>query len=112
MKIQLQQLFVVLGLYTILIFVYWILYPGQFGPYILDDLAHFPKLEQGIYDKKSLYHWIFSTGQYGSGRVISYLSFLIDDNAWPNLPQDFKHTNILIHLLTGVLVFSFVRRIL
>ncbi len=88
------------------------MYPGQFGPYILDDLAHFPKLEQGIYDKKSLYHWIFSTGQYGSGRVISYLSFLIDDNAWPNLPQDFKHTNILIHLLTGVLVFSFVRRIL
>lgn len=40
------------------------------------------------------------------GRPIAKLSFLLNDNAWPSEPAGFKATNILIHLLTGVVIFA------
>ncbi|WP_043765499.1 hypothetical protein [Algiphilus aromaticivorans] len=45
------------------------------------------------------------------GRPVSMLSFLIDGQTWPTDPKPFKHTNILLHLLNGVLIFTLTRQL-
>ncbi|TLY51640.1 MAG: tetratricopeptide repeat protein, partial [Gammaproteobacteria bacterium] len=39
-----------------------------------------------------------------AGRPLAMASFLIDANDWPADPEPFKRTNLLIHLLNGVLL--------
>lgn len=90
----------------------WILWHGHLGPYILDDQLHFPKMENGINDTGSALRWVFSGGANATGRPISYLSFLIDDNAWPTSPGVFKTTNIFIHLLNSLLVLILARKLI
>lgn len=87
--------------------------PGLSGPFLLDDHRHLPKLagEDGQVDTlREIYQLVFS-GERLFGRQLSYLSLLINDNAWPASPDGFKRFNLLIHLLNGLLVF-FLARIL
>ncbi len=111
MNISRNQSLTALVFLCSIVVMYWILEPGIYGPYILDDLVHFPRLEGGVYDTESFVRWVFGGGTHGSGRPISYLSFLVDDNAWPNRPEDLKSTNLYVHLLVGVLVFSLARQL-
>ena len=85
-------------------FIFW---PALSGPFLLDDFLHFPKLaENGAVDNlQKLFQFVFSSTN-GSGRPISFLSLLINDNTWPSIPWGFKYTNLMIHLLNGVLVFK------
>lgn len=84
---------------------YW---PGINGPYLLDDFIHLPKIQ----GETSYSFWSYvSMGATTPGRFLSYLSFLIEDNAWPTPASGFKRTNILLHLLNGVLVFTLFRLI-
>ena len=79
--------------------------PALVGPFMLDDFDNLGALEGGVTDSVSLRNYI-SNGNAGPlGRPIAKLSFLLDDNAWPSSPENFKRTNLLIHLLTGVFVF-------
>jgi tetratricopeptide (TPR) repeat protein len=93
--------FLVLG---ICLLIYW---NGLTGPFLLDD---FPNLESlgdsnQVNDLHSLIQFV-GTGFAGpTGRPLSLLSFLLNDFAWPSNPWSFKYTNLLIHLLNGVLVF-------
>ena len=86
--------------------LYW---PGLGGPFIFDDIANFQSLMQ--LDKHNTFNRIYQfilTGNAGPlGRPVSLLSFMINDNAWPSSPWSFKYTNMLIHLLNGVLIFIF-----
>ena len=91
---------------------YFVLQQGIYGPFILDDLLHFPRLSNGVYTSDEAIKWIFSGGESGSGRFLSYASFLIDDNIWPNKPEIFKHTNLLLHLLSGIMVYLLLRQII
>src|SRR5690606_15482615 len=43
------------------------------------------------------------------GRPLSMLSFIINDFSWPSSPWPFKYTNLLVHLLVGVVIFGFAR---
>ena len=47
-----------------------------------------------------------------TGRPLSLLTFLIDANDWPADAWAFKRTNLVIHLLNGVLLGVLVRKIL
>ncbi len=80
---------------------------GVNGPFLFDDFANLDALgaHGGVNDWQSL--WLYlSQGDAGpTGRPVSLLSFLIDDNSWPSSPESFKYTNILIHALNGCLVF-------
>jgi hypothetical protein len=89
-------------------------WPALTGPFLLDDLVHFPKLGlHGSVDSLTkVYQLVFSGSGTGSGRPISYLSLLINDNTWPTYPWSFKYTNLMFHLLNGVLVFIFCRMLL
>lgn len=98
-------------LVVVFIFVYLsacvIYLPGLSGSFIFDD---FPNLkDMGTYGDIDSWEKIRAFVQGGiagpTGRPISLLSFLIDDNTWPSIAFGFKYTNLMIHLLNGVLLF-------
>ena len=80
------------------------------GPFLFDD---FPNLENlarlnGSTDWASLANYAASyRGE--PGRPLSMLSFVINDFDWPSSPWSFKYTNLLLHLLVGVMVFGLAR---
>jgi len=91
--------------------VYW---PGIHGPFLFDDFANLPELgKTGPVDNAStLARYLTSGTADPTGRPIAVASFLIDANDWPADPLPFKRTNILIHLLNGLLLFAVVRKLL
>lgn len=88
--------------------------PGLSGPFLFDD---FPNLEKigalGPIESWELFKAYLSSGFSGpTGRPISLTSFLLDANDWPADPAPFKHTNVLLHLLIGVILFPTIRKLL
>lgn len=86
------------------IYIYMI---GVDGPFLFDDFANLNALgAHGGVDNWQ-HFWIYlSDGHSGpTGRPLSLVSFLINDNNWPSSPESFKYTNVLIHALNGCLLF-------
>ena len=94
-------LYLLLGLTLLL---YW---PGLKGPLILDDISNLGRLQNigPIHDASGFFRFIFSNSSAYPSRPLSYASFLINDLAWPLYVPAHKYTNVLIHLINGVLVF-------
>lgn len=83
--------------------VYW---AGLGGGFLFDD---YPNLDDmgnygGVVDWESFRAFVFSGWSGPTGRPISLASFLLDDNTWPSHAFWFKQTNLLIHLLCGLLL--------
>ncbi|HEU4772962.1 MAG TPA: hypothetical protein VFS82_00355 [Lysobacter sp.] len=89
-----------------------LLWPATHGPFLFDDYYNLQHL--GIFGDG--FAWT-ELGRYlhafvgNPGRPLGALSFLIEDQAWPTDPAPYKRTNVLLHLLVGVLVFVFVRKL-
>lgn len=88
-----------------------LVWPALSGPFVFDDfpnLQNLALLGNDVSDNLGRYLASF----IGSpGRPISALSFLINDSAWPSEPFSFKYTNLMIHLLNGVLLFGLLRQL-
>jgi hypothetical protein len=99
------------ALLLILMSYAWSSWPALSGPFVFDDFPNLQNLEiLGNDVSGNLGHYLAS--YVGSpGRPISALSFLINDNAWPSEPFSFKYTNLMIHLLNGVLLFGLLRQL-
>jgi tetratricopeptide (TPR) repeat protein len=84
-------------------FVYW---PGLGGPFLFDDFGSIADLGNlgGVRDWFTFKAYVFGGYTGPTGRPLSLLSFLIDANNWPADPWPFKRTNLIIHLLNGVLL--------
>lgn len=101
---------VAIGLCTLLALTALLLWPGVHGPFLFDD---YPNLKN-LVEINGNPTWR-SIGVYLSlfpgvpGRPLATLSFLLNDVSWPSDPYGFKLTNLLIHLLNGVLVFGLAR---
>jgi protein O-mannosyl-transferase len=80
--------------------------PGLTGGFLFDDEPNLRTLGQfgdvNTWDKFASY--IKAGLAEPLGRPISVASFLIDDNTWPSYAPWFKYTNLLLHLLCGVLL--------
>ena len=93
----------------------WLVYqPGLSGPFLFDD---FPNLKEigalGPIENWELFRAFLASGFAGpTGRPISLASFLLNANDWPADPEPFKLTNILIHLLIGIVLFPTLRKLL
>ena len=87
----------------------YILSAGLSGPYLLDDIPHFIRLERWMNDSIGIRFLAFlNEGSPGpTGRPISLASFFINDHAWPSDPYPHKYTSLLLHTINGVLVFWF-----
>lgn len=93
-------LLLVLALCTI---IYW---SGLKGGFLFDDYPNLQDLgTYGVIDNWDKVRAFVSNGFSGpTGRPISLVSFLIDANTWPADPYPFKYTNLMIHLLNGLLL--------
>lgn len=91
----------------------WAIYqPAMPGFFMLDDFDNLSALEDGVTDWDSLQNYLERGNAGPLGRPISKLTFLLNDNAWPSEPDSFKRVNLLLHLLTGLLVFIVCRLLL
>ena len=80
---------------------------GVDGPFLFDDYANLNALgaHGGVDDWQSLWLYLSEAHSGPTGRPISLISFLINDNNWPSSPASFKYTNILLHVLNACLLF-------
>lgn len=87
-------------------------WPGLGGPFVFDDTPNLKHLSKngGVTDFNSFLEFVFHGGRL-PGRSLTYLSFLLNDVSWPSKPWPFKYTNLLIHLLNGILVFVLTRQL-
>lgn len=91
-----------------------LLWPGLSGPFLLDDHSNINALvliEKMGGGGPGIFHYLASGDAGPLGRPISLLSFLINDNAWPSDPSGFKFTNLMIHVLCGLVTFWLIFRI-
>jgi tetratricopeptide (TPR) repeat protein len=81
--------------------------PGLNGPFMLDDLQHLEGLEDlgPTAGTEHFLRFILAGGGGALGRPISLASFLLNQPGWPGDPWGFKYTNLMLHLLNGLLVF-------
>lgn len=90
-----------------LILTFFIYYPGTHGIFIFDDIPSLSPLEKYLdYNFWERFYLFILQGTSGpTGRPLSLASFYLNDFSWPSQASGFIYTNILIHLLNGVLVF-------
>lgn len=94
------------GLATLLIATWIAYHPGIHGVFLLDDFSNLSALGAtgGVTDWEAFWRYITSGTADPTGRPLSLLAFLVDANGWPANATPFKITNILLHLLNGVLL--------
>ena len=99
-----------IALLVLLLLTYWIYSPGLTGPLVLDDVWNLEPLGEGggVQDLDRLRQFVFGNTSGPTGRPVSMLSFLIDAQDWPVPVASLKHTNLMLHLMCGVLLFWFV----
>lgn len=87
--------------------------PGLHGSFLFDDFANLPALGSfGPIDNWTVFWRYVTSGTADpTGRPLALLSFLIDAHNWPADPFAFKRTNLILHLLNGVLLALLLRRL-
>lgn len=82
---------------------YW---PGLSGGFLFDDYPNLDAMGHlgGVNNWETFKAFVFSGWSGPTGRPISLLSFLLDDNTWPSQAPWFKQTNLLIHILCGLVL--------
>ncbi|MDG9668252.1 hypothetical protein ONV78_10945 [Hahella sp. CR1] len=91
-------------------FIYW---PGLNGPFLFDDYPNLSPMNNygGITSFDNLLRFLFET-QGSSGRFISLLTFVMNDQAWPASPFSLKSTNLAFHLINALLFVLVVKQLL
>lgn len=101
------RLFLLAGLIAVLTLTAAVYRPGLAGPFLFDDYANLPALGANgpIVGWPAFQRYITSGNADPTGRPVALVSFLIDAHDWPADPAPFKRTNVLLHLLNGILLF-------
>jgi hypothetical protein len=92
---------------VVVLLLTWLVYqPGLRGGFLFDDFGTLPKIaERGdLRTFDEVKEFVLSGIAGPTGRPIALASFLLDDGGWPSDPARFKRTNLLLHLLCGLLV--------
>ena len=102
--------FLVLSLSIVLtILIYW---PGLYGPFLLDDAASINTIKFDEFSLQSIINLMLSNGTGPLGRPVSTLSLALNYFASGLSTWAFKYTNLMLHLITGLLLFWFSLRII
>lgn len=93
------------------IFAYW---PGLGGPFVLDDFGVLAALGDrgGVTDWATFKAYVLGGKAGPTGRPLALLTFLIDANNWPTDSFPIKRTNLILHLLNGVVLGLVITQIL
>lgn len=101
-------------LVLLLVAVAWVSYaPGLHGSFLFDDFGNLPALgATGPVDNwPNFWRYITSGIADPTGRPLTLLTFLLDGRDWPTDPYPFKRTNLVLHLLNGVLLVMLLQRL-
>jgi len=87
--------------------------PGLHGSFLFDDLGSLPALGRtGPVDTwPTFWRYITSGTADPTGRPLAMLTFLLDARNWPASPLPFKRTNVILHLLNGVLLYALLAKL-
>ncbi len=106
-----QRLILPAILVTVLLVLGWFVYqPALSGAFLLDDVPNLSGLET-VDDAQSARDFVLSGKAGPLGRPIALATFAAQAESWENGAEAFLRTNILIHLLNGLLLYLFVRQI-
>jgi hypothetical protein len=102
-----------LAMAAALLLTIWAYRPGLHGGFLFDDFGNLPSLgENGPVDNWPVFWRYITSGTADPiGRPLTLLSFLLDAHNWPAAPLPFKRTNLILHLLNGVLLMCLLRRL-
>lgn len=91
---------------VLLAVTWWAYHSGLSGDFLFDDFANLPVLgATGPVDNwATFWRYITSGDADPTGRPMTLLTFLIDARNWPASPYPFKVTNVILHLINGVLL--------
>lgn len=91
---------------ALLVAAYLVYMPGLSGAFLFDDFGNLPPLGDTGPIRHAWQAWAWITSGFAgpTGRPVALASFLLDTRNWPAPPEAFKQTNVLIHLLNGVLL--------
>lgn len=90
---------------------YLLLRPALQGPFLFDDFPNLGHLAILGYDIRSNIGDYLAAFEGNPGRPLAALSFLLNDTAWPSFAYSFKQTNLLIHILNGLLLLGLLIRL-
>ncbi|HKU19323.1 MAG TPA: hypothetical protein VJP80_08785 [Candidatus Saccharimonadales bacterium] len=87
--------------------------PGLRGGFLFDDYVNLPSLgsDGPISNWPAFWRYITSGTADQTGRPLTLLSFLLDAHNWPANPLPFKRTNLILHLLNGVLLICLLQKL-
>lgn len=102
-----------LGLLMLLIAAWSAYAPGLHGGFLFDDWGNLPALGMTgpVANWPTFWRYITSGIADPTGRPLTLLTFLIDAHNWPASPYPFKRTNLILHLLNGVLLYALLARL-
>lgn len=88
--------------------------PSLSGPFVFDDIPNLELLGVGGgIDSLDAFVEFAASAQAGPlGRPLSLASFVMDGRSWPADPLPFRITNLLIHLVNGLLVLFLAQSVL
>lgn len=98
-----HQIICALLLLAALAVVGWAYSPGLGGDFLFDDQPNLSGLA-GLTDTRSKVEFVLSGSAGPLGRPIALATFLLNPHAWPDGASELIRTNILVHLLNGLLV--------
>lgn len=100
-----QPLLILLAVLTVAAWAYW---PGLSGDFLFDDFVNLNALGRygGVRDLETLLFYLTSGIADPTGRPVAMASFLLDARDWPADPWPFKRTNLALHLLNGLMLYS------
>lgn len=89
---------------------YW---PSLAGPFVFDDVPNLELLGVGggIDSFDAFVEFVASAQAGPLGRPLSLATFVMDGHTWPTDPLHFRITNLLIHLVNGLLVLLLARSV-
>lgn len=96
--------------FLLTVMCYW---PSLSGPFLFDDIPNLEILGDrgGLTSTDKYLEFIMSAQAGPLGRPLSLASFTLDGQTWPTDPHPFRVTNLVIHLVNGLLVFMLTRLI-
>lgn len=83
----------------------WIWWPGLYGNFYLDDFPNLSPLETAGKNGTPFLSYLVNPAVSGLGRPLSYLTFLLQQDSWPDDAFYFKLVNLGVHLANSALVF-------
>lgn len=111
MKADLRRLLPEIVFLVLIVSVFWLYSLGFGAGFQFDDLPNIRGVK-GVHDWTSAMIYLFDGKAGPVGRPVSFATFLLQKESWPDSPADFFLFNTIIHIANGLLVYCLANKLL